>query len=241
MQATTTAANLVLDVLDEFIKAGKLFTAYDVTKEVRNRTQENIRHDSVNDLVYSLYMAETTPFDKDDYIREAHSFLNSSGILTSAQVYRPVGVDVNTYQPNDIKQTGVALVPSVAKNIPKAILGNIPVQAPLKLQPLNIKTTTLTLPVRIDQRGRLCIPNKLVRAAGFKSGNTVRVFSTGSPVGMAIGDSLTGAIPAAYEELAAYTVDKDCNVRVMGWVVSACGLNNIPSSARIDSGRILVE
>jgi hypothetical protein len=46
------------DVVNDFVKQNKMFTAYDVTKEVRNRLGPNIEvgHNVVRDRVHILYM-----------------------------------------------------------------------------------------------------------------------------------------------------------------------------------------
>lgn len=50
---TATIAQSILDALSARQKNGSVFTAYDVTKDVRDGTQENIKHKEVQDIVHA--------------------------------------------------------------------------------------------------------------------------------------------------------------------------------------------
>ena len=49
---TPDATQIVLDILEEFQDSNVVFTAYDITVEARERTDENIRHQEVRDIVH---------------------------------------------------------------------------------------------------------------------------------------------------------------------------------------------
>ena len=48
---TATLANTIVEVLDEMVKEGKVFTAYDVTLAVRAKTDDTVLHDDVRNIV----------------------------------------------------------------------------------------------------------------------------------------------------------------------------------------------
>ena len=44
-------ANTIIEVLDEKVKNGEIFTSFDITKEARIKTDENVGHKDVRDIV----------------------------------------------------------------------------------------------------------------------------------------------------------------------------------------------
>lgn len=53
-KVSTAVSELVADVVDEFALDNKTFTAYDVTKEVRNRTEEEFLHGQVREYIHQI-------------------------------------------------------------------------------------------------------------------------------------------------------------------------------------------
>jgi hypothetical protein len=50
--ASMSVQNLIKDVVAEFVKQGKTFTAYEVNQEVHNRTSEDFTHAEVRDFIH---------------------------------------------------------------------------------------------------------------------------------------------------------------------------------------------
>jgi hypothetical protein len=102
----------VTEALDKLTKNSILFSAYDVTKVVRNEvTRQGNKfyagHADVRDIVHEFYEKELPPFQNgSDYIRD--SYVSPQGL--AFQVYRPIGSDINSYDPSAIKTGTVALV-----------------------------------------------------------------------------------------------------------------------------------
>ena len=58
---TMTAAQVILDALEAKLKNGSVFTAYDVTVDARDRTDERIGHNDVRNIVHNEWMTGQFP------------------------------------------------------------------------------------------------------------------------------------------------------------------------------------
>ena len=56
---TAVAAQEILDVLTEFIQNKKVFTAYDVTTEARNRTSETVLHNDTRRIIEGEFILQS--------------------------------------------------------------------------------------------------------------------------------------------------------------------------------------
>ncbi len=66
-KATALAAQAILDALSNAIKNGKVFTAFDITTDARDGTDENIDHQDCREIVHNEYAIGEFP---DEYNRE---------------------------------------------------------------------------------------------------------------------------------------------------------------------------
>jgi hypothetical protein len=81
------------DVVNDFVKQNKMFTAYDVTQEVRNRLGPNIKvgHNVVRDKVHDMFF---WGFMSDTYNAAETKFPNGNVAI----LYHPNGTNPADYQ-----------------------------------------------------------------------------------------------------------------------------------------------
>lgn len=51
-------ANTIVEVLDENIQNGEVFTAFDITSSARAKTDDNVRHDDVRNIVNNEFVSQ---------------------------------------------------------------------------------------------------------------------------------------------------------------------------------------
>ena len=140
------AVNLIQQVLGEYIFNKNIFTAFDITKEARTRTSQNIRHDDVRSTVMIAFSAvfsadefHTLVPDGDDIRYDCKSMTMDIPGNPKAIVYFPIGcnpadhpsvkVDEDTNDSTDDDNTDEDDVVYSTKegriNIPKKVLDQI--------------------------------------------------------------------------------------------------------------------
>lgn len=68
---TVLAANLIIEVMDEKLQNGEVFTAYDITVAARAVTDDTLSHNDVRNIVNNAFItAEMNGKRADDYNRE---------------------------------------------------------------------------------------------------------------------------------------------------------------------------
>jgi hypothetical protein len=216
---------LLTEVLADFSKKQIIFSAYDVTKECRNRVNKMgnpfyVSHDAVRDTVHHFYDTEIPPFENgSDYVRE-----NYYGPQNDFQVYRPVGVDIHTYDPDAIQLfTG-----QIAKFVPSKAAAGVTVQsksgtavalaapakpgpAPQPVKPVQDAT------LHRRSRGRVLIPSAICAKAKLYQGEEVNVYQNGNQLTICVADLPTN-IP-----LATLTVDKYGELRLSSSILDHIG------------------
>lgn len=88
---TVLVANTIIEVLDEKCKNKDVFTAFEVTKEARNKTSDTVLHKDVRDIVNNEFVTS----QMQDYDREL-CVLDMSG-NPQALVYFPDGKSVSDH------------------------------------------------------------------------------------------------------------------------------------------------
>lgn len=105
--------DLVVDTITEFVASKQLFTAYDVTQQIRRENMSlNIQHASVRDWVTSDYYGGH--MFSNGYTRQ---LLNITDQNVEAFVYGPLGSDLSTYKP-----TVVASPPTVGVTANRVVI-----------------------------------------------------------------------------------------------------------------------
>lgn len=173
---------LVEQLISQLTGNALMFTAFDITMMLRRANPStNIRHGEVRDAVHQLF----TNNQINGYRRDLQRM--DSG--QEAYVFYPYGTDVEDYDPNFFATTTPqsVSVPNLSSlptqvaasqplttmqtTTPTSSLGNLGTS--LALKPKRARYSTDKVPQ--DKFGRLRVPACVLRAAGFKPSDTVRV------------------------------------------------------------------
>lgn len=144
----SATADLIRGVVNELTDKNLMFSAYDITKILRDRGH-SVSHRDVRSEVHSMLGNDEIP----RYVKLMHSFEDRDGNTISAFVFMPDGNYVGDY---DAKA-----LPDALQNAPKTNQ-NAP-------GPKNN---------RLDARGRLWVPKAELEKLGVTSGDKVEVFVT---------------------------------------------------------------
>ena len=195
MTLSVEVQELVNQVVSEFVGEGKMFTAFEVSLEVKKRGGQE-RHRNMREYVHETIFR--IGIERGDYSRT----LMDVGAPEQAWVYHTVAANPYDYVPLD--RTGMDTVPAHAR--PRGV------RNPLKLTP------GLSSPFAIpagaygtDQRGRLCIPVSLLTQLGVGPGQRVNVLCDPANE-QAVLTKASG--PDAGNSDTSYTVEGDGNVRL---------------------------
>jgi hypothetical protein len=191
-------------VVDDKVQAGEMFTAYDVTLEVRNRGHRAKHNGGIKELVHDLFgQGRMTP----DYTR---TLINLPGAPIQPWCYHPITSDPTLYAPKTAANpAAVASAVSSFYAQPNAVPDDddsVPSTAPAgvisSVSPANGDGR------KPDARGTVCVPAKSLRAAGLRPKDTAYVVP--DPTGKFL---VVGNVKPAGDH-AEYTVDENNNVRI---------------------------
>jgi len=232
-----------VSVIENFVSEDEMFTTFDVTKELRNRGH-TVFHSDVRKFTHGLSGAGSSIFG--DFTRNTHTFQLSSGPMT-AELYANAAHLVGTYDPyaitndsddtkadNPDSQPAVSVVvddgndgipavlaPAVyvapTKQTPKPPVVSRSVQRRLAIQ--NKAKPATNARTNRDARGRLCVPNAMVRKMGLNPGDVAYIHGAG------FGVTVNAATVPGNKYIAALRVDKDTNVRITERALRKAGIN----------------
>lgn len=230
----------IVDVISEFIKGGFMFTAYDVTKEVRNRGNTTIVHGQAKSIVHNYdYPSEYT-----------RTVVPVPGVPVNPFLYHPKGADVSTYQAgrimvpsakvaaslsadakSDLNASGTPIIPANRAGLFKSALTRLgfnknPISNMAPSKPTFQSKSGFI--VNLDARGRYIMRTSVIGAAGLFPGDQVFMFinSVGKDILLIKTDATTlPKMPKA----TTLTVDKDSNLLIFKkYIVTAFG--NVPTT-----------
>lgn len=222
---------LIRQVVDEKVNANEMFTAFDVSlavkplckkdglEEPRHRFIKNDIHQEVYQYV-SMGIYQSQPWDV--------------GAPEKAILYYPTGSDPNAYipRPRNASQA-IAATPAMAFTVAVNTLS-----APAAIPKITSPAPTDASDVgRVpDARGTVCVPNFLLRTAGYKQGDTVYVLSE-----MVSGKSAVVLTKSpANGSITTYTVDCNDNVRVTKATLAQAGIADRTYDFRSESDKVFI-
>ena len=207
--------NLIEDVVNEYTKDEKMFTAFDVTKEVRVRTKDRVFHDEVKKEVHKMFHNGALP----GYNRSLANLANAN---PQPWVYHPQSVDVSKYNGSPVNDTSTVADP-----------GTTPISSISSFAGSGTNDNDDKV-YKLDTTDRLCVPNKLVRQLSLKTGDTIYVYYANVKLTLKK-DGSDGNFVTSYQ------VDKDDNVRITAGTLCKCGLAGTEFDITGDAKCITVE
>jgi hypothetical protein len=248
MCCSNQAQDIIREKVDEFVQEKRLFTAYDISKAVQAELKsQDLPFERHRDLKGDIHQEVSACLATGNYVQTLHDV----GAPTRAFLYLPQDADPNDYVPQDRKDT------------PKADAGASQTQAvagtaakPFASQDDDDKGSGLRRTIvgvtdqksdddegdevdsgrKPDARGTVCVPNHVLRAAGFGHRDVVYVTNDNGNV------KLVKQLGTNDQKLATYTVDYSNNVRITAKTLEKSGVGNAPNGYdfRRDGDKVVV-
>jgi hypothetical protein len=169
---------MVEDVVSDMLVNGFMFTAFDVTKKVRETLGKGtfVSHSDVNSLVQEKFLNG----DLDPYVRDIVT-ISTNGVNSSPWVYHSPNSMANIYDPLWMKDNPTQIGMNVDNNVPS----NVYIPTVFDVGGSNcVSNGTLTVgvsddgvdTVKVTSERRLNIPLKIVEDCGFMPHEFVSVF-----------------------------------------------------------------
>lgn len=210
---------IIEDKVNEFVKAGIMFSAYDVTKSLR-ADGEKVFHRDVRDVVRNMFANG----DMGDYGRQNYTLNN--GDVTFVYLNENVD-DLSNYREDDMSSSVPFVVPS-----PKAAI-LAPVAPPAT--PAVSATTSNEWFMGQDSRGRVCVPADALRKLGVASGKSVFVH-----VDVFANEIVIDTHSVTPSQETEHRVDKDNNVRIGQTLLQKANLDGKPLKCFFDGNFVVI-
>jgi len=209
---------LIEDVVNDFVNNGQMFTAHNVTAEVRRRTKDRVAHDDVKRDVHRM-------FNDGQMFSYNRSLASLPNVNPQPWVYHPLTADVSTYDGK----------PSVAATV----------ATPVFTMPTPVATPSNSMDSthKLDTTDRLCVPAKLVRQAGFAAGHIVNVLAMLNDKVLVLtsaGNAAKIAASNAVDHITNYVVDSYDNIRITRGAIQKGHLSGTEFEIEGDSEKITV-
>jgi len=181
----------------------KMFTAYDITKMIRAKVGKgvSVSHDDVKNAVHEMFENSVGAMKR---LYRINVCINPA-VGASAWLYYEDYYSITDYDPDAIR------VPNFATDVEdEAEVEEVEDEDDAKADAAveDDRDPTAKYDIAVDNRGRICIPNFILKAAGALPGDTVYAAKN---IGKIWIDP-----PAGVDNYDEYIVDKSGNVRVSG-------------------------
>jgi hypothetical protein len=207
---------LIEDVVNDFVNNGQMFTAHNVTAEVRRRTKDRVAHDDVKRDVHKM-------FNDGAMFSYNRSLASLQNVNPQPWVYHPLTADVSLYDGK----------PSVAATVA------MPVLPPIMAQPSNSISTDDNY--KLDTTDRLCVPAKLVRQVGLVSGQVAILSAMLNDKELVLTTAANAAkMGASADLITSYVVDTYDNIRITRGALQKGHLSGTEFEIEGDSEKITV-
>lgn len=171
--------NQVEAVIDSFTQRRAMFTAFDVTSELRKQNVPNLpKHYELKDAVHDMFNSNRM---NRDYIRTQRHVAGPN--LPSAFVYHPYDEDAANYvSPNYTNVSGAVVTPVVSTPTVSPVSNG----SRISNRNTNVRAGTVVA----DARGRVHVPKKFLASIGLDSndeayvqrnGNIINIFKRAQP------------------------------------------------------------
>jgi len=188
----------VKQIVSDLTAESKTFTAFDVTKILRNEKGLDARHYEVRQVLNGIWSDNGMPWN---YTRVLHSF-QVDGQDVQARLYMDNSNFPDSYDPNALGMNST----------PDLVADPDPATDPSDPDPSADPFLTT------DKRGRLCIPNKVTKEIGLDPGDIVSLFTLVNHPGVAV------LSEDFCHNSRQFKVDKSGNVRISHRTLQRLGL-----------------
>ena len=182
-----------------FVSEGRLFTAWDVTRALREDQVNNSYHNDVNGVVKGMFGNGEMP----GYDRQLQDVKGNQAL-----VYHPSTIDPAAYDPDN---------PVFAKDLP--LIGNT---APDTDDDGSSQAPAATTDDADDTDGssteRLCVPTKYLKALGYSSGGVIQAELTQGKITLG---QFVGGVQGTYRT---YTVQLNGDLRIRKGTLLLAGI-----------------
>jgi hypothetical protein len=204
------------DVVSENVNAGKMFTAWDVTVEVRKRSKDRVQHYEVKKEVHKMW-------DNGSIHGYNRVLANLPNVNPQPFLYYPPSADPSTYDGKPVAPAAKVALP------PPSSMSTID---PLDDDDDSDIAADGSVVYKFDTTDRLCVPNKLIRELNLKAGDEVEVVVCNStPNGEVCivpkNVGYPGVPPHVSAVVANLTVDRYDNVRIGRTTLTKVGVNGV--------------
>lgn len=207
MTLSTSIQEQINEVVAEWIREGKMFTAFEVSLEVKRRGVHE-RHRNMREHTHEAIFH--LGIQRGDYSRT----LMDVGAPEQAWVYHTIASNPYEYVPLD--RTDMEVVPAHAR--PRGV------RNPVRLSAMSSPFAIPPGAYGTDQRGRLCIPVNLLNAIGAGPGERVNVLC--DPANEQALLTKASAADAGNPDTS-YAVEGDGNVRMTQGTLEKAGLDGL--------------
>lgn len=199
--------NDIENVVSEFLAAEKMFTAWDVTMEVRKRSKDRVQHFEVKKEVHKI-------FDQGNMSGYSRTLANLQNVNPQPWIYHLSTDDPSIYDGKPTAPTVVvtAIAPPISS------ISNVDDNSVVDI------AADGSAVYKFDTTDRLCVPNKLVREIGLKAGDEIEI--TAADLSSFFVQP-KGSAPAAPSVVANYVVDRYDNVRVSRATLGKLGISGV--------------
>lgn len=233
--ATMTALETIIQGK---INNGEIFTAFDITKELRVQVGKSVRisHNDVKHDIHDLIQRHSNSGS----VSYSRTLVDLPGVPERPFLYHPQGSDINTYGPlaqsNAAATAGHSVVvvsdpndPALPSATPSATATLNTTAAASNSAPAFPSATPSNDPdvIQQDNRGRLWIQARFLNGLGvshpqpvYVTQSTVKSNGTDVPV-----LKITTATPAGATEAVEYIVDRHANIAISKGVLLDAGLD----------------
>lgn len=214
-------------VVNEYVNDNKMFTAFDVTKEVRARVRDRVSHTDVRRDVHSMFSTGTM-------FGYNRTLANLAGVNPQPWIYHPLSVDsvdaLDTYKgtPVAFAVPAVAFDPTPTDSITSVDLSDDSVDS------LDSNGNVI---FKLDTTDRLCVPAKLVREVGWKAKDTVQAICESNELIL----TQSGLSDQHKPALTNYTVDCYDNIRISAGTLLRAGIAGVSYEIKREGQSIKVK
>jgi bifunctional DNA-binding transcriptional regulator/antitoxin component of YhaV-PrlF toxin-antitoxin module len=188
-------------ILNKLTAEDKCFTAYDLTRLVREQMPYQVNHEIIKQYLDGLWFMDSL---HPAYERTTQRVSDN----TFAEVYHPNYKLASSYNKNEFTVRSTVFKPAPNfDELEETATSIIPIDEDIEADDS----------IRVDSRGRLCIPSDFLKEVKIGAGDRVVLFRHIDETRLLLGKEGSPYIAylgSDYEELEVYTVDKYCNIRI---------------------------